>query len=146
MQATRHTLKIVKFLMPTLSLGLLAVTLFLTMSDRGVSMTRGFRIFSGNQAKVIRYTGFDNKGQPFVLTAPETHELSNNNLQLKDPMMELILDSGEKIVMRGDEAIYNQDAQTLAITGHVNVKHSKGYEFNTKVASIYFDQSNKDTL
>lgn len=138
MEKTRRNLKLIKRLMPLLSLGLIVCAAILTLTDQNTNLPAASFFFTGNKAKQIRYAGQDSKGQPFVLTAPETRELHGQDLELKKPLVEITLDTGDKVTVTGEKAIFNNATKNLDVTGNVRATHTKGYLIQTPVAHLQF--------
>jgi hypothetical protein len=138
MEKTRRKLRLIKRLMPLLSLGLVVCAGILTLTDQSTHLPAASFFFTGNKAKHIRYTGQDSKGQPFVLTAPQTRELHGQDLELYKPLVEITLDTGDKVTITGEKAIFNNVTKNLDVTGNVSASHTKGYLIQTPVAHVQF--------
>ena len=135
-----------KFLLPTVALGLVAL-LFLWPQihiDRNqftLSFAR-LKMASGELPSMVnaRFVGTDRRNQPFSVTADIAKSLSLNasNVELEMPKADLALRDGTWMVLTANSGLYDQKDKTLKLQGAVNLFHDSGYEFKTAAADIDF--------
>jgi LPS export ABC transporter protein LptC len=95
---------------------------------------------ASNQAKILRFTSFDKQNRPFVITSTCGHHLSNQKILLHQLEITLQLANGEKIIMKGDQGVYNQEKKMMDLTGGVKLEHSNGTQLATTAATINFEK------
>ncbi len=95
---------------------------------------------ASNQAKILRFTSFDKQNRPFVITSTSGHHLSNQKILLHQLEITLQLSNGEKIIMKGEQGVYNQKKKMMDLKGGVKIEHSNGTQLATTAATINFEK------
>lgn len=93
---------------------------------------------SGQKLVNARYTGSDEKQQPYTVTADTAAPLDpqSNIIALDKPKADITLENGTWIALSALGGIYSRQEQLLELSGGVNLFHDAGYEFHTALALI----------
>jgi lipopolysaccharide export system protein LptC len=85
-----------------------------------------------------RYVGTDHDGHPFVVTAAVGRQVPQRDdvMSLDSPVADLQSHSGAKIIVSGDNGVYQTQTQFLDVFGKVTVHHENGSTFVTKSARL----------
>jgi lipopolysaccharide export system protein LptC len=84
------------------------------------------------RVEAARYTGTDNKGQQFVMTANSAVQRSSDTpiVDMRGMLARLQQPQGPMIIA-ADQARYNLDTQKVAVLGPVNVAGAEGFRLST---------------
>jgi lipopolysaccharide export system protein LptC len=84
-----------------------------------------------------RYTGTDNKGQPFVMTANKAVQPSSETpvVDVQGMFARLTQEQGP-VLISADQGRYNLDTQTIAVVGPVKVAGTDGFTLNTSDVTV----------
>jgi len=143
-RAYTRFLTILKFLLPTVAIALVAVVVFWSHLRPSVDRFRlgsaVFREFEDDEHAMIhaRYVGVDRKGQPFSITSETVSYIDpdGTKMQLETPEADITLTGGAWVVVTADSGLYDRDGGSLELTGAVNMFHDDGYQFRTTEAII----------
>ncbi|MFZ2003532.1 MAG: LPS export ABC transporter periplasmic protein LptC [Stellaceae bacterium] len=85
-----------------------------------------------------RYVGTDRDGHPFVVTAAVGRQVPQRDdvMSLDSPAADLQSHSGAKIVVSGENGVYQTQTQFLDVFGKVTVHHENGSTFVTNSARL----------
>ena len=85
-----------------------------------------------------RFSGFDGKNQPFVITADVANQAPENEnlVTLELPKADITLDDGTWLALMAREGLYDRDVETLDLIGQVGFYHDAGFELHTESARI----------
>lgn len=85
-----------------------------------------------------RYSGVEEDGQPFTVTAESMHQESVDAtmVALSQPKADILLANGAWVAVTAANGTLNRAAQVLELTDDVNVFHDLGYEFRTQQAIL----------
>ena len=80
-----------------------------------------------------RYTGTDDKGQQFTMTASRALQRSSNTplVDINGMFARLNLDQGP-LLIAADQGRYNLDTQQVAVVGPINVNGADGWHLQTR--------------
>lgn len=109
--------------------------------------TEGFRIgqsgltlldTGGQQVANALFTGTDNRNQPFAVTAQSAIQSESNSdaVELNLPKADLAMKDGSWIALAAKSGLYDKSAQSLELSGDVNMFQDGGYEFSTESARV----------
>jgi lipopolysaccharide export system protein LptC len=89
------------------------------------------------RAEAARYTGTDNKGQPFVMTANKAVQPSSDNpiVDVNGMFARLTQEQGP-LLIAADQGRYNLDTQTVEVVGPVKVTGTDGFTLNTSDVTV----------
>lgn len=97
-------------------------------------------VATGEEPSMVnaRYTGTDDKKQPYTITADLARNLDaqGRRVLLDAPKADILLEDGTWLIMSAAEGIYQKNDETLDLTGRVTLFHDSGYEFRTERATI----------
>lgn len=95
-----------------------------------------------------RYTGSDDDGQPFTVTADLAKNLVLNTRQveLEMPKADITLSDGTWLVVTAESGIYNREGQRLDLSGAVNVFHDSGYELRTDAVKVDLGRGSAESI
>jgi lipopolysaccharide export system protein LptC len=96
------------------------------------------------QAKMVkgRYVGSDSHGRPYTITYDSARQASGGGpITMINPLAELTLQNGHWVVVKADEARYDQTAATIDLRGHVELLHDEGYQFASERARVEFNKN-----
>ncbi|MEQ8604979.1 MAG: LPS export ABC transporter periplasmic protein LptC [Marivibrio sp.] len=90
------------------------------------------------EVRNARYTGIEEDGQPFTVTAESMHQESVDAtvVELVGPKADILLANGAWVAVTAANGTLNRAAQVLELTDDVNVFHDLGYEFRTQQAIL----------
>ena len=133
-----------KFLLPAIALGLLALIFLwpqIKVGDSRFSISfKGIQTTNTDDPNMVnaRFVGTDNKSQPFSITADLAKNivLGSSAVELEMPKADIGIKDGTWLVVTANTGLYNQKGKTLDLNGAVNLFHDSGYEFNTEKANI----------
>ena len=144
----RHTRRVnaLKLGLPILAgLLLLAALLWPKFSERASSETAA----ALQQAALTvvlatpRFSGIDAAGRPYSLTADKATQLSRGQgissagrIALEKPQAEITLSDGHWLSGRAGHGIYDYDAESLELSGGLELFRDDGIQFMTEAASI----------
>lgn len=91
------------------------------------------------------FTGRDNQGRPYVITATrvlQDVQIANPQqgiMHLESPSAKMTLnkDTGEAITLQAEKGVYDPKSQTLTLNDRVVLVHSDGYTMN--MSDLYVD-------
>lgn len=85
-----------------------------------------------------RFSGFDQKNQPFVVTADVASQSPDNEnlVSLELPKADLTLEEGAWIALTAREGLFDREAETLRLVGQVSFYHDRGIELHSESALI----------
>lgn len=85
-----------------------------------------------------RYEGLDDKQQPFVLTADQATQSSDNKdlIDLEMPKGDITMNDGAWLAMDAQEGRYNRDSELLDLQGDVILFHDRGFELRSQSAQV----------
>jgi len=89
------------------------------------------------RVEVARYTGTDNKGQPFVVTANKAVQPSSETpiVDVNGMFARLTQEQGP-LLIAADQGRYNLDTQTVTVVGPVKVTGTDGFTLNTSDVTV----------
>jgi len=89
------------------------------------------------RVEAARYTGTDNKGQPFVMTANKAVQPSSETpiVDVNGMFARLTQDQGP-LLIAADQGRYDLDNQTIAVVGPVKVTGADGFTLNTSDVTV----------
>ena len=131
-----------KRLLPALALLLLVILAIAPnlglgpATDRVVYHPRVGGAQTQSSMQSAQYRGVDQHGQPFTLTADEASERGPNDVQLAKPEGDITLHSGAWLMLRSDTGVFNQKADTLALSGNVTLYRNDGTVMTAPRAAI----------
>jgi lipopolysaccharide export system protein LptC len=143
-----HVVSLLKFLLPAVALGLIALVLLWPQLN---PIETGFRLrpvaVSVDDLENLRmvnprYVGTDAQNQPYTITADQATQVSgdSNTTDLIKPKGDITLKRGTWIALSAETGIYRKQEQLLDLEGNVNLFHDAGYEIVTARAHINLDQ------
>jgi lipopolysaccharide export system protein LptC len=85
-----------------------------------------------------RFSGFDEKNQPFVVTADVASQSpeDENLVSLELPKADLTLEEGAWIALTASEGLFDRAEETLRLAGQVSFYHDRGIELHSESALI----------
>jgi lipopolysaccharide export system protein LptC len=85
-----------------------------------------------------RYEGLDDKDQPYLLSADQAIQSSDNKdlIDLEMPKGDISLDDGAWLAMDANEGVYNRETELLDLAGNVTLFHDNGFELRSESARI----------
>lgn len=136
--------QLMKLVLPSIALILAATVVILPQIQE---RAEGFRLglsainvtdASGQKLVNARYTGTDDKKQPYTVIADTAAPLDpqSNIIALDKPKADITLENGTWIALSALGGIYSRQEQLLELSGGVNLFHDAGYEFHTPLALI----------
>ncbi len=137
-----QTVSWAKRLLPAVALVLLTVLAIAPnlplgpATDRVVYHPRNNGAQTQSSMQNAQYRGVDQHGQPFTLTADEASEHGPNDVQLARPEGDITLSSGAWLMLRSDSGVFNQKADTLALSGNVTLYRNDGTVMTAPRAAI----------
>lgn len=101
--------------------------------------SRSSNIRSGISMFMAKYSGLDNKQQPFNITADKAFRSSDTPdvINLTNPMADIILKDGSWVVISSEQGSYMQEHMQLFMKGNVKLFHDTGYEL--KLDNLHID-------
>lgn len=81
-----------------------------------------------------RYQSTDDSEQPFTVTADLAEETAPGSrlVRLQHPKADITLNDGVWLLLDAREGLYEQDQETLQLSGGVDLFHDGGYELHTE--------------
>jgi lipopolysaccharide export system protein LptC len=133
-----------KVLLPTLAVAMVLLAaawpLISEQDKRFVeALTGADRQAAENLAvKNPRYSGIEEDGQPFTITAESMQQesLESDLVDLVAPKADILLSNGAWVAVTAETGLLNRPAQVLELTDDVNLFHDLGYEFRTNQAIL----------
>ena len=135
---------LLRYLLPILAIGLLALVAIWPQIHRGVD---GFRLqtlkldpseVSTLRMSNARYQGVDERNRPYVLDADGAvqNPRDKNFVALEGPRANLTLENGAHVSIAAETGVYDGGGQTLDLMGTVRVRRDDGYVFETELARV----------
>ena len=96
----------------------------------------------GGKPQVLnaRLLGIDEELRPFQITAELGSSVKGaageQMYKLDQPKADITLKDGSWIALTADDGLFEQDSQTLFLSGRVNLFHDSGYELTTETATV----------
>ena len=89
------------------------------------------------RVELARYTGTDNKGQPFVMTANHAVQRSSDTpiVDVQGLFARLTQEQGPMLIT-ADQGRYNLDTQKVSVIGPVKVAAADGFTLNTSDVTL----------
>jgi lipopolysaccharide export system protein LptC len=139
-----RTLALLKYGLPTIALVMVfLVAVWPQLQPRVDRFRMGLAALQegpGNQPTLInaRYEGVDLKGRPFLITADEVVNLSDDDdrVALRAPHADLTLTQGGWLSLTAMNGIYDKNAERLELSDDVNLLHDGGHRLATSRATI----------
>ena len=136
--------RVMKLLLPALAVALLLlVAAWPQLDPANDRLGLGLSELSIEQPDNIsmlnaRFSGFDEKNQPFVITADVASQApeDENLVNLELPKADITLDDGTWLALMAREGLYDRDVETLDLIGQVGFYHDAGFELHTESARI----------
>jgi lipopolysaccharide export system protein LptC len=93
------------------------------------------------RVEAARYTGTDNKGQQFVMTANKALQRSSDTpvVEVGGMFARLTQEQGP-LLIAADQGRYNLDTQKVAVVGPVKVTGTDGFTLNTRDVTVDLKQ------
>lgn len=91
---------------------------------------------TNNTATHPEYKSTDDKNQPYTITADHGVETSLEQIDLKNPKMEMHLKSGGVVTLTSNSGKLNKVTNQMHLIGNVTLTHSHGYVIETAQAWI----------
>lgn len=129
--------RLMKFLLPFLALGLVALIVIWPR----IKGEDGFRIgfssvrLSGTVEPGVdnaRFMGTDDNRQAYSVTADMARMDADGLVKMIMPKADLTLDDGTWLVLTADDGRFYENEQRLELEGNVNLFHDTGYEMLTR--------------
>lgn len=85
-----------------------------------------------------RFLGIDKDNLAYSITADLARNLTlgSPSVELEMPKADIALNDGTWLVLTAKNGVFQEDKNTLDLTGSVNFFHDSGYEFQTKKVEI----------
>mgnify|MGYP003701286093 CR=1 FL=1 len=133
-----------KVLLPTLAVALVLLAgawpMISEQDQRFVeALTGADRRAAENLAvKNPRYSGLEEDGQPFTITAESMQQesIDAETVDLVRPKADILLSNGAWVAVTAENGMLNRPAQVLELRDDVNLFHDLGYEFRTNQAIL----------
>ena len=133
-----------KVLLPTVAVALVLVAVawpLLNEGDRRFTdaLTGADRRAAENLAvENARYSGIEEDGQPFSITAESMQQESvdSSTVALTEPKADILLSNGAWVAVTAKSGLLHRTKQVLELTEDVNLFHDSGYEFRTARAVL----------
>ena len=86
-----------------------------------------------------RFSGFDGRNQPFLVTADVASQATENDsiVTLELPKADITLEDGTWVALSARDGRYDREQKTVDLVGEVSFFHDKGFELHTETA--HFD-------
>lgn len=90
------------------------------------------------EVQSARYSGIEEDGQPFTVTAESMQQESveSDIVALDQPKADILLSNGAWVAVTALSGTFNQAEKVLHLTDDVNLFHDLGYEFRTQTAVL----------
>ncbi|MFN2473390.1 MAG: LPS export ABC transporter periplasmic protein LptC [Sphingomicrobium sp.] len=135
-------MRLLKFGLPVLVIGLfilLAIAPFAQKGDVSFLLDKNKADKAQERMRVeqARYTGSDDKGQPFEIVADRALQQSSavRVVDINGVRAKLGLDQGP-VSIKADTGRYDLDAQKVALPGAVRVRDAQGYHLDTSGVTV----------
>lgn len=137
----RLTIRLTKYLLPLLALGLLtAVAVWPDLVQRKGFIPTPLSNVSGQldgaQLRHARYHGVNEKGEPYTLTTDTAKQLDSDRIELSKPQGDLTQANGVWLNLKADHGIFAQKANTLDLWSNVVLYRDDGTTLNTESATL----------
>ena len=105
----------------------------LDLSDLTIDQPEGVTMLNA------RFSGFDSRNQPFLVTADVASQASENEsvVSLELPKADITLEDGTWVALSARDGLYDREKKTVDLVGQVSFFHDKGFELHTETA--HFD-------
>lgn len=89
-----------------------------------------------------RFNGFDDKEQPFTVTADMTTQRpgEKNRVELQKPKADITLQDGTWLALTAKVGYYDRETELLDLVGAVDLFHDQGFEVRTETAQVDLKQ------
>ena len=86
-----------------------------------------------------RFSGFDGRNQPFLVTADVASQATDNEavVSLELPKADITLEDGSWVALSARDGLFDRERKTVDLVGQVSFFHDKGFELHTETA--HFD-------
>lgn len=140
--ARRLMITLTKLALPLLALLLLACIAVWPEIDRLVNQSRvafrhglGLVVDSGRMIDP-HYRGLDDRGRPYTLTSDWAVQSGPTRIDMNEPKGDLILESGQWLMVQAKEGVYMQHAGQLELTHDVVLYRDDGTVMRSQTASV----------
>jgi lipopolysaccharide export system protein LptC len=93
-------------------------------------------IVTHNKVLNPRMNSTDSKGNPYKIEAENATQIEDSKAILEKPCCEIVGSKGQQIKLKSDTGLLNQEKQTFAYEGDVQLETDDGYVFETKKAKV----------
>ena len=85
-----------------------------------------------------RYVGTDSEGRPFTVTATTTRQVGadSRQLDLEKPQADIKMENGRSVAVMATRGLYDREANTLSLSGDVQLQQDQGYTVRTDRARV----------
>lgn len=148
-RSTHHTVRphrrwlvgLAKRVLPLVALGLLLLVAFYPELNSGgdrnrISYRRVDITPEGGQLTEAHYQGVDAAGRPYTVTAAKVRQVGPERTDLDAPKADMQLQSGEWLMVRARQGIFEQKLNRLDLVGDVTIYRDDGTVLATEAASI----------
>ncbi|MGE0715308.1 MAG: LPS export ABC transporter periplasmic protein LptC [Alphaproteobacteria bacterium] len=150
--AYSRLVSLLRYLLPILAIGLLALVAAWPQIQRGAEGMRlqAVKLDPGDVSTLrmsnARFQGLDERGKPFLLTADGAvqNPKDKNFLALEGPKGDITTESGAWVQVSGANGVFDNARKTLDLMGGVRVFHDNGYMFETEMARVDLKTSEID--
>ena len=106
--------------------------------DHGrIAFRRAFSVEpDSGRMRQARYSGVDERGRPFVVTAESALQDGPVRIDLTEPKGDLVTESGSWVMVQGREGVYIQRAGQLDLSHDVTLYRDDGTAMRTQSASV----------
>ena len=126
-----------KLVLPTVAAGL--VTLLIAWPQLQEATSEAGRVktpteeTSNLRMRNARFLGSDAKDRPFSVSAATTRQAEGdvNRLELEKPQADITLTNGAWVALVADRGLFDRRANTLSLSGNVELFHDEGYQVRT---------------
>lgn len=133
-----------KILLPALATALIILVVvwpYVAVNDRGfrVEAIKNPLEEARNLSMInARFTGFDEKNQPFTITADMANQEPgvSEQIDLQLPKADIELQDGTWLALTARTGHYDKETQILDLFGAVNLFHDEGFEMRTEKAQV----------
>jgi len=130
-----------KRLLPLAALILLAVIAFWpqlsAVGDIGRLSYRHVMITpDGGKLSDARYRGVDQRGRPYTVTAVTAVQVNPERVNLSDPKADILLQTGDWLLLQSREGVYMQHQDLLDLSGDVTLYRDDGTTLRSKTATM----------
>ena len=140
-----HLIKSLKYLFLFFSVTIFTILIFKGLSQR-TGTNKSIITFESEEinstAQVLKkplFVGLDKKQQPFKISADKAvrYNINDNIFNLEEPKGEIETNS-EKFFVFGNKGVFDNNNQTLVISGEVEFTNKDSMKFNTTEAKFDF--------